>query len=52
MKTVVEIVTGIFILIGIFLFLSHGTQTVRIIDTIAKNSIRGIQALQGQRVNV
>lgn len=48
MRTVVEIVTGIFILIGIFLFLSHGTQTVRIIDTIASNSIKGIQVLQGR----
>lgn len=48
MRTVVEIVTGIFILIGIFLFLSHGAQTVRIIDTIASNSIKGIQVLQGR----
>lgn len=48
MRTVVEVLSGIGILIGIYLFLSNGKQTVNIIDTIGSNSIKGIKTLQGR----
>lgn len=48
MRALTEIIMAIFILIGIYLFLSKGSTTVKIIDTIAKNSIRGIEVLQGR----
>lgn len=43
-----EILTGIGILIGVYLFLAHGNTTVKIIQTIAQNSIAGIKTLQGR----
>lgn len=43
-----EVLSGIGILIGIYLFLSNGNYTVRIIETIANNSVSGIKALQGR----
>lgn len=43
-----EILTGVGILIGIYLFLAHGSTTVKIIQTIAQNSISGIKTLQGR----
>lgn len=48
MNRVVEIITMTFLLIGIYLFLSHGSTTVRIIDTLATNSVKGIKTLQGR----
>jgi len=43
-----DVLSGMGILIGIYLFLSNGNYTVRIIQTIASNSISGIKALQGR----
>ena len=48
MNQIVTVLSGIGVLIGIYLFLSKGTQTVNIIDTIAENSIKGIKTLQGR----
>ena len=48
MNKLVEILTGIGLLIGIYLFLSRGSDTVKIIDVIAKNSVDGIKTLQGR----
>lgn len=48
MNQVFGVIAGIGILIGIFLFLSRGDETVRIINSIASNSIRGISTLQGR----
>ena len=48
MHSIVKVLGGIGILIGIYLFLSNGTQTVKIINSIAENSITGIQVLQGR----
>ena len=45
---VVEIVSGIFVLIAIFLFLNNSRATSSIVSTIAANSIRGIAVLQGK----
>lgn len=41
-------VTMILLLIGVYLFLSHGYTTVQVIDTLASNSIKGIKTLQGR----
>lgn len=48
MNKVVEILTGVGFLIGIYLFLRNGNDTVKIIETIGKNSIAGIKTLQGR----
>jgi hypothetical protein len=48
MKELGNILAGIGILIAIFLFLAHGNTTVKIIQTLAQNSIQGIKTLQGR----
>ena len=48
MYNVFKIIGGIGVLIGIYLFLSNGQQTVKIINAIASNSVTGIQVLQGR----
>lgn len=48
MRELGNILTGIGILIGIFLFLRFGNTTVSIIQSIAKNSVDGIKTLQGR----
>jgi hypothetical protein len=47
-STILEIVSGVFVLIGIYLFVINWTGTTAIISTIASNSITGIKALQGR----
>lgn len=42
--------TLILVLIGIYLFLSRGGETVKIINSLASNSIKGIVVLQGRNV--
>lgn len=41
-------ITMVLLLIGVYLFLSHGYATVQVIETVASNSIRGIKTLQGR----
>lgn len=48
MREIGNILTGIGLLIAIYLFLSHGNTSVRIIQTIAQNAIAGIKTLQGR----
>ena len=48
MKDVVAILTGIGLLIMIYLFLANGDQTVKIFGTIAQNTTAGIKTLQGR----
>lgn len=48
MKSVLTIVTGIGLLIGIYLFLSNFTATTNIINAIGKNATSGIKTLQGR----
>lgn len=48
MGKITDVIGGIGILIGIYLFLRHGDQTVKIIVAMAENSISGIKALQGR----
>lgn len=42
-------IAGIGMLIAIFLILSNASDTVKIINSIASNSINGIQVLQGRK---
>jgi hypothetical protein len=48
MKQFIKIVSGIGILIAIYLFLSKGTTTASIINSIASNTVAGIKTLQGR----
>lgn len=48
MTKFVGILSGIGVLIAIFLFLNNGTKTVSIINSLASNSIAGIKTLQGR----
>lgn len=43
-----KIIAGIGTLIAIYLVLSNANETTKIISTIASNSIKGIQVLQGR----
>ena len=48
MNRLVSVISSIGILIAIYLFLSNSSQTVSIINSVAKNSINGIATLQGR----
>jgi hypothetical protein len=48
MGKVMQIVSGIGVLIGLYLFLSKSKETSTIISSIAGNSIKGIKTLQGR----
>lgn len=45
---IVQVATGIGILIGIYLFLARGKETTSIINSIAYNTTQGIKTLQGR----
>jgi len=47
MRDIVGIITMIFILIGIYLFIRNSKDSVAIINSIATNATRGIATLQG-----
>lgn len=48
MNTFGKMLGGIGILIAIYLFVKNGNETVKVIQTIAQNSIQGIATLQGR----
>lgn len=48
MNKVFEVVSGIGILIAVFLFLNNYKATTSIISSLASNSISGIKVLQGR----
>jgi len=48
MGNVYKIITGIGLLIFVYLLLANGTATTGVISTIASNSINGIKTLQGR----
>lgn len=48
MKTVAEILGGVFLLILVYLFLWRGKETVALVNAIAGNAIEGIRTLQGR----
>lgn len=45
---VLEVVSGIFVLIGIYLFVANASKTVSIINALFKQSVSGIKVLQGR----
>lgn len=48
MGSIYKIIAGIGTLIAVYLVLSNANESVKIVNTIASNSIRGIQVLQGR----
>lgn len=48
MNKVFEVISGIGILIALFLFLNNYKATTSIIQSLATNSISGIKTLQGR----
>lgn len=48
MNKVFEVISGIGILIAVYLFLSNYKATTSIISSISTNSISGIKVLQGR----
>lgn len=48
MNKVFEVISGIGILIAIFLFLRNYKATTSIINSIASNGVKGIKVLQGR----
>lgn len=48
MRSILTIVTGIGVLIGIYLFVSNYNATVSIVNAIGKNATSGIKTLQGR----
>jgi len=48
MKNVMTILTGIGMLIAVYLFLSRSRETVAIIDSISRNATAGIKVLQAR----
>lgn len=41
-------IAGIGMLIAVYLILSNASESVKIVNSIASNSIKGIQVLQGR----
>ncbi|MES5883190.1 hypothetical protein [Bacillus cereus group sp. MG21] len=48
MSRVLGIISGIGMLIALYLFLNNARQTTQIIDAIAGNGVKGIKTLQGR----
>lgn len=48
MRDIVTLVSMAFVLVGMYLVLSKGRESVNIIDTLAKNATAGIKTLQGR----
>ena len=48
MSKLVTVLSGIGVLIAIYLFLNNGRETTSIINSIGSNSIAGIKTLQGR----
>ena len=48
MKHITDILSGIGVLIGIYLILSHGDETRKLISSVLTNATSGIKVLQGR----
>ena len=48
MNHLTKILGGIGILIAIYLVLSNGSQSIKIVESISSNALNGIQVLQGR----
>lgn len=47
-REITNIISGMGLLIGIYLVLSHGTNSAKILSTISQSSVSAIKALQGR----
>lgn len=52
MGTLTKALSGIGILIAIFLVLNNASSSVKVVDVIGKNAINGISVLQGRSVQL
>ena len=52
MTTLSKVLSGIGILIAIFLVLNNASASVKVVDVIGKNAINGISVLQGRKVQI
>lgn len=48
MRGFLTVASGVLVLIGIFLILARGRESVNIINALAGNAVEGIIALQGR----
>jgi len=48
MKHITDILSGIGILIAIYLVIANGNQTTKLINSIMSNTVNGIKVLQGR----
>ena len=48
MNTVSKTIATVLALVAVFLFLSRGGETVKIINALGTNSVQGIRVLQGR----
>ncbi|WP_215586102.1 hypothetical protein [Bacillus mycoides] len=48
MGRILGVISGIGLLIALYLFLSNARQTTQIIDSMAGNAVSGIKVLQGR----
>lgn len=52
MNTVYKVLAGVGTLIALYLVVSNASNTAKVIETIASNSIAGVQVLQGKNPSV
>lgn len=48
MSNIFKVVSAILVLIGLYLVLNRGRESVNIINAMAGNAVKGIVALQGR----
>lgn len=48
MKHITEILSGIGVLIVIYLFLSKGDNTIKLVNSLMTNAVNGVKVLQGR----
>ena len=52
MGTLSKVLSGIGVLIAIFLVLNKASDSVKVVDVIGKNAINGIAILQGRQTMI
>jgi len=52
MGTLYKVLSGMGILIAIFLILNNASASVKVVDVLGKNSINMVSVLQGRKVQI
>ena len=52
MGTLYKVLSGMGILIAIFLILNHASASIQVVDVLGKNSINMVSVLQGREVQI